>query len=342
MMDRDKPGNDIELLAALVERLRGDRHFMAYALYDYQQHMGLDDESLARELGTKAEMIVRLALCKRPDVKSSSFRQDVRELSDYTQAHEKVLTQVLTRCFSEDNGSLPAAAAVDLRPPVRGPRRPVSSYERLAAAFTRRALLFAGAIVLLLVVAGGLLWRQSTDGAQSDLVAFAPDIDPPRIHSSEAKDAAVASGAPESKSVHDPSRDRGDGRQNSAQRRQPAARPMIVNLERRSTLREAGEPAAQAAKIVRLPLSRTSLRLKLAAGSGPGYYLVTIVDAFAAPVFTTTTSSRGSILRAVVDTRRISPGEYRLCVRRESREPEVPDCFPVLIQKARTASDKTR
>jgi hypothetical protein len=96
MMDRNRPRDNTELLAALAERLQGDQQYMAYALCAYQSHTGLDDEALARELGTSPEMIVRLALCKRPDVKSARLK-DLRELSDYTLADEKALSQVVQR-----------------------------------------------------------------------------------------------------------------------------------------------------------------------------------------------------------------------------------------------------
>src|SRR4029078_12126889 len=84
-----------DLLAALAERLRGDRQFMAHVLSDYQQRMGLDDEALAGELGAPPEMVVSLAICKRPDVLQASFENDLRDLSDYPQADEQVLSRVI-------------------------------------------------------------------------------------------------------------------------------------------------------------------------------------------------------------------------------------------------------
>ena len=91
MMDTSRNGNQIPILAALAERLRDDPQFMAHVLSTYQQLMGLDDYALARELRTRPEMMVRLALCKSPDVTSVSYERDLRDLSDYTLADERVL-----------------------------------------------------------------------------------------------------------------------------------------------------------------------------------------------------------------------------------------------------------
>jgi hypothetical protein len=81
----------------------------------------------------------------------------------------------------------------------------------------------------------------------------------------------------------------------------------------------------------------------LAEGSKPGDYVVSLIDAFFKPVFSTNnSSSQGRILRAVVDTRGLPPGEYDLCVRRESDEEVLPDCVPILVQASRARIDKLR
>jgi hypothetical protein len=118
-------------------------------------------------------------------------------------------------------------------------------------------------------------------------------------------------------------------------------RTVRVNLDGRSTLRDAGA-SGQGEKITNLPGSLTRLVLRLADGSGPGEYSLTIVDAFGATVFTRNSSSRGRILKAVIDTRGIRPGEYRLCVRNKSQEENVPDCFPMMIRSSRTNAGRVR
>ena len=340
MIDTNRNGKEIQLLAVLAERLRRNPQFMAHVLSTYQQRMGLDDESLAAELGTTPEMVVRLALCKRPDVKSPSFDGDLRELCGYTLADEDALSQVIRLCGSVDGSGVP------LRSKTLFGGRPslvwAFSTEPVVSALPRRALIVACLLTLLSVVSGVILWRQSLQVSGPVLAARYSDVDLPPADSSKASPSSVTPNASYPRVASNSSRNRIRGRV-VASRQQPTSKTMTVNLDGRSTLREAGEAAAQGETIIKLPPSRTTLLLRLATGSRRGDYSVSIVDAFAEPVFSTRQSiSRGSTLRAPIDIRGIKPGEYRLCVRRESKEQEVPDCFPLLILPSRTDADKRR
>ena len=342
MMDRNRTGDNTELLAALAERLQGDQEYMAYALCAYQHHTGLDDEALARELGTSLEMIVRLALCKRPDVKSASFGKDLRELSDYTLADEKALSQVIQRSFNIDR--VPEASAqVNVSLPALRRRLWRTSSEWLAAAFSSPALTLSCSLALVLLVWGVLFWRQSVERPQPELIALAPKTDPSPVVSSTPGSDSITPKASDSRDVPGSSRGRGPS-QVQSRRQRPSDRVLTVDLDGPGILRDAGEPGARE-KIVRLSRSRNNLLLRLPEGSRRGDYLVSIesiVDAASPPLFSITSSSGGSILKALVDTREISPGAYRLCVRRDSKELELPDCVLLRIDRARSDNGRVR
>ena len=344
MMDRNRPRDNTELLAALAERLQEDQQYMAYALCAYQRHTGLDDEALARELGTSLEMIVRLALCKRPDVKSASFGKDLRELSNYTLADEKALSQVIQRCFNMDRGSVPEAwPPVGVSPPAIRRRLWRPSAEWLASAFTRQALVFSCSLALVLLVWGVLLWRQSVQRPQPELVALAPKADPHPVASSMPSSDGITPSASDSRDVPGSSRGRGPS-QVQSRRQRLSDKALTVNLDGPGTLRDAGEPGTRE-RIVKLSRSRTNLIFRLPEGSRRGDYRVSIestVDAYSPPLFSTTSTSGGGFLKAVVDTREILPGAYRLCVRRESKELELPDCVLLRIDRARSDNHQVR
>jgi len=82
-------------LAALARRLRNDPRYMAYVLAVYQRQEELMDDELAQELGTLPPLVVRMAICKRPDSSSPQFAEQVRELADYTLTDAAQLAGVL-------------------------------------------------------------------------------------------------------------------------------------------------------------------------------------------------------------------------------------------------------
>ncbi len=82
-------------LASLARRLRNDPRYMSYVLAVYQKQESLMDDDLARELGTLPLLVLRLAVCKRPDSSSAQFAEQVRELADYALIDEAQLAGVL-------------------------------------------------------------------------------------------------------------------------------------------------------------------------------------------------------------------------------------------------------
>lgn len=82
-------------LAELAGRLETNARFMAYVLAEYRKHEDLTLQELVEELGAGPAMLVRLALCGRPDTGSTKFSDQVRELADYTLTDEVQLAQIL-------------------------------------------------------------------------------------------------------------------------------------------------------------------------------------------------------------------------------------------------------
>ena len=71
-------------LAFLAYQLEDDKRFMAYALRLYRDREQLTAQDISDELHTTPEMLVRLALCKRPNKRSPQFTEQLQQLSVYT------------------------------------------------------------------------------------------------------------------------------------------------------------------------------------------------------------------------------------------------------------------
>lgn len=84
-----------DALIRLAEKLSHDRRFMSYALASYQQQEELDIEQLAGSLRIPRLLLLRLALCRRPNSESEQFAQQVREVADYTLTDEGQLANLL-------------------------------------------------------------------------------------------------------------------------------------------------------------------------------------------------------------------------------------------------------
>jgi hypothetical protein len=82
-------------LLRLAGRLRHDRRFIAYALASFQHQEELDIEQLADSLRIPPVLLLRLALCRRPNSESEQFAQQVREVADYTLTDDAQLANLL-------------------------------------------------------------------------------------------------------------------------------------------------------------------------------------------------------------------------------------------------------
>lgn len=87
-------------LAELARRLRDNPTFMASILATYQRQERLSDDALAAQLQTTPEMVVRLALCKRPDASSPQFADQARQIATYTNTDAGQLAHIVRRVDS--------------------------------------------------------------------------------------------------------------------------------------------------------------------------------------------------------------------------------------------------
>lgn len=92
--------NVFKQLAGLASRLQNDPAFMASILAAYQKQERLSDETLAAQLKSTPEMMVRLALCKRPESTSSRFADQVRQIAAYTNLDAAQLAQIIRQVDS--------------------------------------------------------------------------------------------------------------------------------------------------------------------------------------------------------------------------------------------------
>lgn len=92
--------NRFKQLAGLANRLRHDSAFMANVLATYQKQERLSDEALVAQLRSTPEMMVRLALCKRPEATSSRFADQVRQIAAYTSLDAAQLAYIIRQVDS--------------------------------------------------------------------------------------------------------------------------------------------------------------------------------------------------------------------------------------------------
>lgn len=118
-LDADK------VLVQLARSLRHDPRFMSHALATHYRQDELDVIPLAEDLGISHALLIRLALCRRPDSTSEEFANQVREIADYTLTDEAQLASLLREVdalekFAQLEGSAPDMAFEPRSLPVTG------------------------------------------------------------------------------------------------------------------------------------------------------------------------------------------------------------------------------
>jgi hypothetical protein len=89
-----------EYLVGLARRLRENPDFMAYVLAVYQAQEHLQNDDLVDRLNLRANMLARLALCKRPSAESPDFADQVRQIAAYAGVEPAVLAAVIRQVDS--------------------------------------------------------------------------------------------------------------------------------------------------------------------------------------------------------------------------------------------------
>jgi hypothetical protein len=81
----DKPdARTLHQLRLMATKLQNDPTTMAWIIGTYQKQEHLSWDKISSVLKTTEDVVVKLALCKRPDADSSDFGQQVTQLAQYT------------------------------------------------------------------------------------------------------------------------------------------------------------------------------------------------------------------------------------------------------------------
>ena len=89
-IDRDK-----NVLAWTADHAGADPFFMAHALRAYREMFDLDEEGLAKFLHCSSEALVRMALCRQPEMTSTTFRADVEQIAAYCGADAQRVAELV-------------------------------------------------------------------------------------------------------------------------------------------------------------------------------------------------------------------------------------------------------
>jgi hypothetical protein len=316
----DVSDHDIKYLKSLANRLRENPRFMAHTLSQYQKLKSLDDNALAAELGAIPEMIVRLALCQKPEQSNINYEEQISELSDFTLIDEANLEQVIVavdRAVEDEKAPVPQ--------PVRGWKSVVGSVCRLFNFRQHPRLILAGSLCFVVVLAITLYQLKPFSQAaippensvEGQLPMLVPDKTPDKdITGKSRADSPVADARPVSPVLP---------------RRTPRFN-IKIDLEEYGVLRgfSADENAGLSQeKVIRLPHLVNRVQFTLPEGGLAGSYRVMIKDGSDKTVSSTNATSRtGKILDVKLNLQNLKKKKYHLCI---SREVEAPYCYAIVI-----------
>jgi hypothetical protein len=327
-MSASKPA--LEMFKPLAQKLASNPDFMAFVLAIYQKQEGLDEEGFANRLGTLPEMIVRLALCKRPYANSRDFDDRISELSDFTLIDEATLAEVLYRvdALAEQGAATHERAAHNARR-LRTLASLLAALGNRVSTLTRGSrLAFVTGIVFLALLICAVAWREftrlaATNSAIDDQARAAA---PPSDSSATQLGKAPTAVSPPTVTVDESARKVMPRAKNQERRELIAKATVKLNLDDAALLRDTESLGKE--NIVRLRPLRTRFLLTLPEGSPKGAYTVSVVDAYGMPLITRAdTSPDGKMLKTVLDMEGLR-GKYRLCI---SRQGEAPDYYPVVV-----------
>src|SRR5206468_3032194 len=89
-MGKSKPD-----LRWLARRVSADPSFLGFALATYQRRHRLNEAGIALFLGCERGALVRLALCRRPDITGGRFVEDVQRIAAYAHCNTDRLMYIL-------------------------------------------------------------------------------------------------------------------------------------------------------------------------------------------------------------------------------------------------------
>lgn len=97
MADDNPSSQRYAQLAAVARKLEADSRYMAHVLRLYREAGKLTEQELVKQLDTTPKMLVRLALCRRPDKHSPQFGAQLQQLATYTGIDEHQLEAMIQR-----------------------------------------------------------------------------------------------------------------------------------------------------------------------------------------------------------------------------------------------------
>jgi hypothetical protein len=84
-----------ELLAHAALRASNDPFFLGHELRAYREICSLDDEGVSKFLRCTPEALVRMSLCRTPEMNTTSFRHEVEQIAVYCGADPQRLAELL-------------------------------------------------------------------------------------------------------------------------------------------------------------------------------------------------------------------------------------------------------
>lgn len=322
--------NELRILQSLMERVKEDSGFMAYALDIYRRQQGLDENGLVAQLNTTLESIVRLALCKKPDPSSPKFAEQLQQIANYTAISQTLIIDVLKASEglaaerAVTAGGLPVASlyAVLLGLYKRTSRR--------ARRLTPRSAYVALALLMLAVIGyWAYKWFLSPPQPEETIATMQNEHEHPhQVEPPANKDEIVNArpNASQSDASDSPTKLRPKGRKSDVD-------PVPVEQLKLSeivALRDADEKRPENRGDIKLHRRLNRLQIELLQGSDAGAYDVRIKGLFGESLLSARSiSSDGKFLRVNLDLRALDPGHYYLCL---SQAGGIPDCYSLLIE----------
>jgi hypothetical protein len=328
----------IQLLRSLMLRLRSDPEYLAHTLAVYQKREGLSDEALAQRLGAQPEMLLRLALCRRPAIDAPDFADQVRELADFTLIDEVRLERLIRE--------LSNVAEMKSFSRRRTLAHLLDASRNRIEAFTSRPISLIGGVacMIFLILIAVLTWREYHEESASKVARNRPQ---PTATSTEVATSPMAPvQTPEASATSVPTSVSPATKRHSSVTLQgqgeekPPLLPEIssveVDVESYALSRGVGVGTGEGQRAIELMPLQTRFYIKLPDGNSEGRYRVSILDAVNNRPLASgeAISPNGRTLSVIIDLRGFESKKYYL---RLSQPGRAPIYCPVSITEAKIA-----
>lgn len=98
----------IRQLQMMAAKLQNNQSYMAWVLFTYQKQERISINKLVEAFNTNDEFLAKLALCKKPNTQSKSFREQINQISQYTGIDTFLLVKIIRQVESvEQLSSIP-------------------------------------------------------------------------------------------------------------------------------------------------------------------------------------------------------------------------------------------